>query len=337
MPDVLDALRESGGSTEPDSVFRAELMGRVRDALAAPDVSGQESALVPNSRRSTGHDRRRTSIVLAAAAFVAAAIAGIVWYGARRSGEPATPSVDTSLSDRAYAPLSGEVFAVSQAADGLVLDHRQFAVTESGAADIAVAVDPAHRARTARRTVGRRRVRRTELGVHGHVLRRCWRHGPTSDRRRLARRRSRRHAAPGSTTTSSSDHGYVDPLTGTVVLGDPGSSSTVIDEPGAVDVTVIAAGFAAALVAGDDPHVVRVPGRRVHRARRNSVTSSPRRTERAPSSDSMSPWWCSPATPRATNNASPTTARRSTSAPVAPSPSSTCPSRCETSPATTPG
>ena len=145
MPDVLDALRESGGSTEPDSAFRAELMGRVRDALAAaPDVSGQETALVPNSRRTSQRTiggARRSCWSLAA--LVAAAIAGIVWYGARRTGEtPATPSVDTSLSDRAYAPLSGEVFAVSQAADGLVLDHRQFAVTENGPR-----ISPPHRRR----------------------------------------------------------------------------------------------------------------------------------------------------------------------------------------------
>ena len=133
MPDVLDALRESGGSTEPDSAFRADLMGRVRDALAAPDVSNQESVLLDATPPGTSHDRRRTSIMLAVAALVAAAIAGIVWYGARRTSEsPATPPVDTTLSDRADAPLSGGVFAVSQAADGLVLDSRPFAVTESG-------------------------------------------------------------------------------------------------------------------------------------------------------------------------------------------------------------
>ena len=91
MPDVLDALRESGGSTEPDRVFRADLMGRVRDALAAPDVLGEESALLRNSVRATGHGRRRTSIMAAVAALVAAAIAGIVWYGARRQRRTSHP------------------------------------------------------------------------------------------------------------------------------------------------------------------------------------------------------------------------------------------------------
>ena len=57
---------------------------------------------------------------------------------------------------------------------------------------------------------------------------------------------------------------YVDALTGTVTLG-----QTVIDEPGAVDVTMLAAGFAAALVAGDDPHVVVYRRRRVHRRAAN--------------------------------------------------------------------
>ena len=98
VPDVLDALRESGGSTEPDSVFRAELMGRGPGCARRPGRVGPGERVVPNSRRSTGHDRQRTSIVLAAAAFVAAAIAGIVWYGARRAGANQPPLRSTRRS-----------------------------------------------------------------------------------------------------------------------------------------------------------------------------------------------------------------------------------------------
>ena len=201
---------------------------------------------------------------------------------------------------------------MSQAADGLVLDHRQFAVTESGPR-ISPPLSPPSIVPGPPAGVGRRPVGRARLGVHGHVLRRCW--------QRTIRR------ATGDDWLDGEVVGRGTRFDANLVVGhrqatstrspapSPGARDPVIDEPGAVDVTVLRPSLAAALVAGDDPHVVvysTSTGFSGDAAGRAHGVGRARRSV-APSSDSMSPWWCSPATPRATNNASLTMARRSTS------------------------
>ena len=239
--------------------------------------------------------------MLVAAALVAAAIAGIVWYGARRAGEaPATPAVDTSLSDRAYAPLSGEVFAVSQAADGLVLDHRQFAVTDNGprisppASPPSIVPGPPDGESIVDLWVGISSVYTVSCcdDAGSGTIRRStgadWFDGDVVG----AGTRFDGHLG------ASGDQVYVDALTGTVTLG-----QTVIDEPGAVDVTMLSPGLGGGAGRRRRPPSGRLlHGDRVHRraAGRSHGVGRARWRVRA-SSGSMSAWWCSPVMPTATN------------------------------------
>ena len=151
--------------------------------------------------------------------------------------------------DRALAPLSGEVWAISVANAGAEIDHRRFAVTEDG-----VRLSPANPSPLPTPD-GDQTYVDVYAGVsHLYTATCCDAEGSGS---------VRSTTDPASSTgtvlgrgarldnlEASAPLAYVDAPTGTVTFGD-----VVIDAPGAVDVAMLAGGDAAVLVDGDDPRL----------------------------------------------------------------------------------
>jgi hypothetical protein len=257
MPDALDMLLDRGGATEPDPIFRAELMARVRAELAASDVNIAPDAFVAfgESKADARSRGRRTLVMRSAAAMVAlAALAAIAWFGIRdRTTEPpaqqpstvpaATPAPPTTLDDRALDPLSGQVFAIKAGADGALYDIIPFAVTEGGVRAVPSTSPFDFGPATDQQVVD------MYAGLGGFDTVTCcdpdgvgtvWSHTDV-----LGAGSVLDHVEAGNARA------FADPVAGTVNL-----NGSAVDAPGVVDVAIASDNWAEILIGGDAPRLL---------------------------------------------------------------------------------